>query len=230
MVDEGVGPVVATPIMRWLHDVDGPVEQFNQTVVVQTPAESVRPTWWLVLQALLDRHAMLAVAGRGRRCRGMVAAGARSRGRCDAGDCVPTCGCVVRCGVGGGAVAVGSGGRGDAQRAVGGRYRPVGVDRSPSGGRWGVLANPVGRPQYCLGPASQRRSRWRCRRAGRRLPDGRRCWPSMHAAARWWSRPTRGGRWRRPRRAAAGGAAGSGYLCQRRATVGVTGCRDHPAG
>ena len=37
VVDEGVGPVVATPIMRWLHDVDGPVEQFNQTVVVQAP-------------------------------------------------------------------------------------------------------------------------------------------------------------------------------------------------
>ncbi|MBO0883790.1 MAG: non-ribosomal peptide synthetase, partial [Mycobacterium sp.] len=38
VVDEGVGPVVATPIMRWLHDVDGPVEQFNQTMVVQAPA------------------------------------------------------------------------------------------------------------------------------------------------------------------------------------------------
>ena len=38
VVDEGVGPVVATPIMRWLHNVDGPVEQFNQTVVVQAPA------------------------------------------------------------------------------------------------------------------------------------------------------------------------------------------------
>ena len=37
-VDEGIGPVVATPIMRWLHGVEGPVEQFNQTVVVQAPA------------------------------------------------------------------------------------------------------------------------------------------------------------------------------------------------
>ena len=25
VVDEGIGPVLATPIMRWLHDVDGPV-------------------------------------------------------------------------------------------------------------------------------------------------------------------------------------------------------------
>ena len=44
VVDEGVGPVVATPIMRWLHGVDGPVDQFNQTVVVQAPAGSPRPT------------------------------------------------------------------------------------------------------------------------------------------------------------------------------------------
>ena len=34
VVDQGVGPVVATPIMRWLHDVDGPIGEFNvQTLV-----------------------------------------------------------------------------------------------------------------------------------------------------------------------------------------------------
>ena len=59
MVDEGVGPVVATPIMRWLHSVDGPVEQFNQTVVVQAPAGVTEADVVVVLQALLDRHAML---------------------------------------------------------------------------------------------------------------------------------------------------------------------------
>ena len=59
MVDEGVGPVVATPIMRWLHGVDGPVEQFNQTVVVQAPAGVTEADVVVVLQALLDRHAML---------------------------------------------------------------------------------------------------------------------------------------------------------------------------
>ena len=37
-VDEGIGPVVATPIMCWLHGVDGPVDEFNQTVLVQAPA------------------------------------------------------------------------------------------------------------------------------------------------------------------------------------------------
>ena len=42
VVDEGLGPVVATPIMHWLHDIDGPIDQFNQTVVVQSPAGVTR--------------------------------------------------------------------------------------------------------------------------------------------------------------------------------------------
>ncbi len=57
--DEGVGTVMATPIMRWLHDVDGPVDQFNQTVAVQAPAGVTPTDVVVVLQALLDRHAML---------------------------------------------------------------------------------------------------------------------------------------------------------------------------
>ena len=59
VVDEGIGPVVATPIMRWLHGVDGPVDQFNQTVVLQAPAGVTEADVVVVLQALLDRHAML---------------------------------------------------------------------------------------------------------------------------------------------------------------------------
>ena len=58
-VDEGIGPVAATPIMRWLQTVDGPVDQFNQTVVVQAPAGVTDADVVVVLQALLDRHAML---------------------------------------------------------------------------------------------------------------------------------------------------------------------------
>ncbi|MGA5462666.1 non-ribosomal peptide synthase/polyketide synthase [Mycobacterium sp. NPDC050041] len=57
--DDGVGPVVATPIMRWLHSVDGPTGQFNQTMVVATPAEVGEADVVTVLQALLDRHAAL---------------------------------------------------------------------------------------------------------------------------------------------------------------------------
>ncbi len=58
-IDEGVGPVVATPIMRWLQDVDGLIDQFNQTMVVQAPAGVTETDVVVVLQALLDRHAML---------------------------------------------------------------------------------------------------------------------------------------------------------------------------
>jgi amino acid adenylation domain-containing protein/thioester reductase-like protein/non-ribosomal peptide synthase protein (TIGR01720 family) len=59
VVDEGIGPVVATPIMRWLASVDGPVEQFNQAVIAQAPAGVAEADVVVVLQALVDRHAML---------------------------------------------------------------------------------------------------------------------------------------------------------------------------
>ena len=59
VVDEGVGPVVATPIMCWLASVDGPIDQFNQTTVVQAPAGVGEADLVLLLQALMDRHAML---------------------------------------------------------------------------------------------------------------------------------------------------------------------------
>ncbi len=58
-VDEGIGPLPATPIMRWLASVDGPTEQFNQTVLVQAPVGVTEADVVVVLQALLDRHAML---------------------------------------------------------------------------------------------------------------------------------------------------------------------------
>ena len=59
VIDEGIGQVVATPIMCWLESVDGPVEQFNQTVVVQAPVGVSEADVVVVLQALVDRHAML---------------------------------------------------------------------------------------------------------------------------------------------------------------------------
>ena len=51
--------MVATPIMCWLAGVEGPVEQFNQTVVILAPAGVTEADVVVVLQALLDRHAML---------------------------------------------------------------------------------------------------------------------------------------------------------------------------
>jgi amino acid adenylation domain-containing protein/non-ribosomal peptide synthase protein (TIGR01720 family) len=59
VVDDGVGPVLATPIMHWLHDIEGAVDQFNQTMVVQAPARVGQADVVALLQALLDRHAML---------------------------------------------------------------------------------------------------------------------------------------------------------------------------
>jgi amino acid adenylation domain-containing protein/non-ribosomal peptide synthase protein (TIGR01720 family) len=57
--DAGIGPVVATPIMCWLRGVEGPVDQFNQTVLVQAPAGVSEADVVVLLQALLDRHGML---------------------------------------------------------------------------------------------------------------------------------------------------------------------------
>ena len=59
VVDEGIGPVVATPIMCWLASVDGLVDEFNQTLLVQAPAGVTEADVVVLLQALLDRHAML---------------------------------------------------------------------------------------------------------------------------------------------------------------------------
>ncbi|MBA0046081.1 non-ribosomal peptide synthetase [Mycobacteroides sp. LB1] len=62
VVDEGLGPVEVTPIMRWLHgvqDAAGSINEFNQTLVVQAPSEVTEYDVTVVLQALLDRHATL---------------------------------------------------------------------------------------------------------------------------------------------------------------------------
>ncbi|WP_156673265.1 non-ribosomal peptide synthetase, partial [Mycobacterium sp. E3251] len=59
VADEGIGELSATPIIRWLQGVNGPVDQFNQTMVVEAPAGVTASDVVAVLQALLDRHAML---------------------------------------------------------------------------------------------------------------------------------------------------------------------------
>ncbi len=58
-VDEGVEHMVATPIMHWLRGLGGPVEQFNQAVVVRAPVGATEADAVVVLQALLNRHPML---------------------------------------------------------------------------------------------------------------------------------------------------------------------------
>ncbi|WP_116377756.1 non-ribosomal peptide synthetase, partial [Mycobacterium sp. MFM001] len=59
VVDRGVGPVIATPIMHWLQNIDGPTDQFNQTLVISAPAGAAEADVVVMVQALLDRHAML---------------------------------------------------------------------------------------------------------------------------------------------------------------------------
>jgi non-ribosomal peptide synthase protein (TIGR01720 family) len=59
VVDEGTGPLVATPILCWLANMDGPVDEFNQTMVVQAPTAATKADVVLLLQALMDRHGML---------------------------------------------------------------------------------------------------------------------------------------------------------------------------
>ncbi len=96
-VDEGVGPVVATPIMRWLQGVEGPVEQFNQTVVVQAPAGVDRGRRGGGVAGVAGSACHVAAARRRRRRRGVVVDGARGRvGGCAAGACTRWTCCPMR--------------------------------------------------------------------------------------------------------------------------------------
>ena len=149
--DDGVGDVMATPIMEWLHSVDGPVDQFNQTVLLQAPAGATADDAAAVLRALIDRHPMLRLRvddDGGRRSlvvpetESVAAAQLRDVGRRD----------VRRC-AGRGPVQVAPSVRGHGQRAVGGLHLPAGADRPPSGGRRCVVADPVGRLEHRLAPA-----------------------------------------------------------------------------
>ncbi|QCH24464.1 non-ribosomal peptide synthetase [Mycobacteroides salmoniphilum] len=59
VADDGLGEVLATPVMRWLRDVPGESDQFNQTMVLTVPAAVTEADVVVVLQALVDRHPML---------------------------------------------------------------------------------------------------------------------------------------------------------------------------
>ncbi|OBK48731.1 hypothetical protein A5656_29400 [Mycobacterium gordonae] len=65
VVDEGIGELLPTPIMRWLQSQSGAVDQFNQTMVLQAPAGVTETHVRALLQALIDRHAMLRLRGDG---------------------------------------------------------------------------------------------------------------------------------------------------------------------
>jgi amino acid adenylation domain-containing protein/non-ribosomal peptide synthase protein (TIGR01720 family) len=62
LASDGVGPVITTPIIAWLESLaaaGSPTDHFNQTVVVQAPEGTGEADVLVMLQALLDRHAML---------------------------------------------------------------------------------------------------------------------------------------------------------------------------
>ena len=54
--DIAVGALPATPIMRWLIERGGPIERFNQAMLLQVPAGLREDHLVAALQALLDHH------------------------------------------------------------------------------------------------------------------------------------------------------------------------------
>ncbi|MFF9088256.1 amino acid adenylation domain-containing protein [Streptomyces sp. NPDC014991] len=54
--DDGSGQVPATPIMEWLRELGGPVEGFNQSVLLRVPAGLTERSLTEAVQALLERH------------------------------------------------------------------------------------------------------------------------------------------------------------------------------
>ncbi|MFF8424833.1 amino acid adenylation domain-containing protein [Streptomyces sp. NPDC016566] len=54
--DDGTGQVPATPIMEWLRELGGPIEGFNQSVLLRVPAGLTEHTLTEAVQALLERH------------------------------------------------------------------------------------------------------------------------------------------------------------------------------
>ena len=198
-VDEGIGPVIATPIMRWLHSMDGPVEQFNQTMVVQAPAGVSEADVVVVLQALLDRHAMLRLRVEDDGAGGWSLQ-VPEAGSVDARDCLHAVDALTDAAV----VAA----RSRLNPAAGAMLSALWVASTGQlvlivhhlavdGVSWRILLEDLniawaqhrgGQPVALPAPGTSF-ARWSALLA-----------EHAHAPRRWWPRPTCGGRWRRPRR------------------------------
>ncbi|BAU88347.1 cyclic nucleotide binding protein [Streptomyces laurentii] len=57
--DDGTGTVPATPVMEWLRGLGGPVEGFNQSVLLRTPTGLGEQALIAAVQAVLDGHDLL---------------------------------------------------------------------------------------------------------------------------------------------------------------------------
>ncbi|MGJ7609270.1 amino acid adenylation domain-containing protein [Variovorax sp. LT1R20] len=55
-VDIAVGPVPLTPIVHWLRERGGPIDRFNQSMLLQVPANLQKAHLLAALQTLLDHH------------------------------------------------------------------------------------------------------------------------------------------------------------------------------
>jgi amino acid adenylation domain-containing protein/non-ribosomal peptide synthase protein (TIGR01720 family) len=56
VVDIGTGPVPLVPIMHWLRTQSGPIDRFNQTMLLEVPAGLDPAQLTAALQAVLDHH------------------------------------------------------------------------------------------------------------------------------------------------------------------------------
>ncbi|WP_433686436.1 amino acid adenylation domain-containing protein [Micromonospora carbonacea] len=56
---DGVGSFPLTPVMHWLREVGDPIDGFNQSAVVQVPADLGWDALLTALQAVVDRHDLL---------------------------------------------------------------------------------------------------------------------------------------------------------------------------
>ena len=92
--DAGVGALPPTPIMHWLRELDAPVDGFNQSMMLQVPADLGERRLTAAVQALLDHHDALRLRVNGAAAED-AAAGAPGwspevmpRGKVAAEDCV----------------------------------------------------------------------------------------------------------------------------------------------
>src|SRR5205823_5421523 len=53
---DAIGRLPATPIMRWLAELGGPIDRFNQAMLLQVPAGLRWEELWAALQAVLEHH------------------------------------------------------------------------------------------------------------------------------------------------------------------------------
>ncbi|MBB0242683.1 amino acid adenylation domain-containing protein [Streptomyces alkaliphilus] len=82
---DAVGPVRLTPIMHWLRETGGPVDDFAQSMLLTTPVGLTEDALRATVQALLDRHDALRMRLiRRRTWRPAIT----ERGTVTAGDCV----------------------------------------------------------------------------------------------------------------------------------------------